>query len=244
MKIEILYRNLTNVLGDMGNIRYLEESFPDAKFIYTDVHKEPYFNKHDVDLIYLGSMPDEYFLVILNALKKYKKRLLELINKDVVVLFTGTAFDLCGDYIIEDNKKTKTLGLFKDIYFVKDKDRRHNSLFLGSFDDIKIVGNKSQFTFMYGNNKHPFIKANPGCCGMNKDCLDEGIHYHNFFGTSVLGPLLILNPYFTKYLYNLLNVKTKLPMEELLIEAYKERLKELERPNKLYSLGDHGNSKN
>ena len=54
----------------------------------------------------------------------------------------------------------------------------------------------------------------------------EGVLKNNFFGTNLLGPILILNPYFTKYLFSLLGYKKKLYLEKELIEAYEERVKE------------------
>ena len=54
----------------------------------------------------------------------------------------------------------------------------------------------------------------------------EGVLKNNFFGTNLLGPILILNPYFTKYLFSLLGYKKKLYLEKEMIEAYEERVKE------------------
>lgn len=240
MKIEILYKDLTNIYGDNGNIKILEKNLPDAKFIYTQINEKPYFANNKVDMIYMGSMPEEYVEIIINALKKYTKRLKELIENNTVMLFTGTAFELCGKYIQENNKKQETLGLIDNIYFKRDKNKRHNSLFIGNFNEIKIVGNKSQFCYTYGNNEHPFIIADNRCMGMNKETQKEGVHYKNFFGTQVLGPILILNPLLLKYILNLLGKKDKLYLKDLMLEAYTKRLKELEKPDKRFILKDHG----
>ena len=48
------------------------------------------------------------------------------IEKDVIVLFTGMATEIIGNYIIENDKKQKCLGLF-DVYFERNKTKRHNS---------------------------------------------------------------------------------------------------------------------
>ena len=74
MTIEILYSELTNIYGDVGNIRILEKNLKDAKFIYTKINEEPHFVKNKVDMIYMGSMPEEYVEIILKALKKHAKR--------------------------------------------------------------------------------------------------------------------------------------------------------------------------
>lgn len=231
MVVEILYPELTNIFGDYANITYLEKCMPKAKFIYTSINKEPYFIKNKVDMIYLGSMSEEYQKIIVEKLTKYKKNLIECIEKDVIVLFTGMATEIIGNYIIENDKKQKCLGLF-DVYFERNKTKRHNSLLLGNFEKFKIVGNKSQFTMMYGDNKYPFIEVHDGCVGMNLNFKYEGIHYRNFFATQLLGPLLILNPYFTDYLIKLKNKDFKLEYKKDIIQNYKNRLELLENRKK------------
>ena len=231
MVVEILYPELTNIFGDYANITYLEKCMPKAKFIYTSINKEPYFIKNKVDMIYLGSMSEEYQKIIVEKLTKYKKNLIECIEKDVIVLFTGMATEIIGNYIIENDKKQKCLGLF-DVYFERNKTKRHNSLFLGNFEKFKIVGNKSQFTMMYGDNKYPFIEVHDGCVGMNLNFKYEGIPYRNFFATQLLGPLLILNPYFTDYLIKLKNKDFKLEYKKDIIQNYKNRLELLENRKK------------
>ena len=127
---------------------------------------------------------------------------------------------------VDERAERKTLNLF-DVYFERDKAVRNNSLFIGEFKDLKIVGNKSSFTYMYGNNKYPFINTLYGSVGMNKNSKVEGIHYKNFFATTVLGPLLILNPYFTEYLIRLKDPKYKLLYQDDMIKSYESRLESL-----------------
>ena len=44
----------------------------------------------------------------------------------------------------------------------------------------------------------------------------------------LLGPILVINPYFTKYLFEEMGYKKQLPYEKELIKAYEVRLKEYE----------------
>ena len=45
---------------------------------------------------------------------------------------------------------------------------RHNSYLIGRYEDIEIIGFKSQFTMMYGNNlETPFVEVEKGI-GINK----------------------------------------------------------------------------
>ena len=63
--------------------------------------------------------------------------------------------------------------------------------------------------------------------GMNTSSSFEGIHYHNFFGTYLVGPFLILNPLFTKHLLKIMGVENpSLAFEKDILDAYNFRLSE------------------
>ena len=107
---------------------------------------------------------------------------------------------------------------------------RHNSLFIGKYEDIQIVGFKSQFTFAYGNiEKEYFMQVEKGI-GINPNSNLEGIKKNNFFGTYITGPILILNPLFTKKLLKIMGVDNPyVALEEDCMAAYKARLEEFRR---------------
>ena len=234
MKIEILFPELTNIYGDSANIKFIKQNFKKSEIVLTSIKDVPYFVNHKVDFIYMGSHPDEYDEIIINSLKPYKAKLMDLILNGTVVLFTGNATEVALEYVKDKNKKLNMLSLFKDLYSIRDYDVRYNSLFLGEFDNIKIIGNQSTVATIYGDNKYPFIKAVDGCIGFNKDTNLEGIHYKNFFATSLLGPFLILNPKFTKYLFSLICHKEKLVFEKELIENYNKKLEVYENIDNKY----------
>ena len=55
----------------------------------------------------------------------------------------------------------------------------------------------------------------------------EGIRLHNFFGTYLVGPILVMNPPFTKYLLRLLGAgDVPLAFEKENMEAYAQRKKD------------------
>ena len=118
------------------------------------------------------------------------------------------------------------LSLF-DVYAKRDMMHRHNSEFLGEYEDIKIIGYKSQFTMMYGDNEsNYFSKAEQGI-GLNPESKLEGIKQHNFIGTYLIGPILILNPLFTQKIFKMLGEKdAHLAFEEEVMSAYNQRLKD------------------
>lgn len=218
MKIEILFPELCNLYGDQGNISLLEHNFDNL--IYTSYDEEPYFINHDVNMIYMGPMSEKVKIKVLTKLSKYKKRIKELIDKDVVFLFTGNAMEIFGKSIETfDGKKVKGLNIF-DIDTVETPEDRYNSLYLGKFEDMEIVGYKSQSSKSVINEKELFTTIKE-----YNNSKTEGFRVNNFFGTNLLGPILVLNPYFTKYIFHLLG-KDELTFEQELIDAYNIRLSE------------------
>ena len=70
---------------------------------------------------------------------------------------------------------------------------------------------------------------------MNPDSSIEGVNYHNFYGTYLVGPFLVLNPEFTKYLLKKMGVNNpELAFSDVIYEAYDRRLKEFLNPETKY----------
>lgn len=229
MKIEILFPEFCNLYGDMYNMKYLKMCIPEAEFIETALEEEPAFVKENVNLIYLGPMTENTQEKVIKKLLPYKERIIELIEKNVVFLFTGNALEILGKYIEnEDESKIEGLGIF-DVYAKRDMMHRHNSYLIGRYEDIEIIGFKSQFTMMYGNNlETPFVEVEKGI-GINKQSKIEGIKKNNFIGTYLIGPMLILNPLFTQKVLKMLGEETEIALKEDTMAAYNERIKELKR---------------
>ena len=225
MKIEILYSEVANLFGDMANVRYLEMCLPKAEFIYTSLNEKPRFIDEKVALVYMGPMSEKSQGLVINRLKPYKDIIKEKIAKDINFLITGNAIEIFGKYIEnEDGSKIEGLGLY-NIYAKRNMMKRYNSIELGKFKNLEIVGFRSSFTEIYGNAPK-FMKMLRGY-GNNKESNLEGIKDHNFIATSIIGPMLILNPYFTKYLLTNMGVKNNtLKFEEESIKAYEQRLLE------------------
>ncbi|MBE6835493.1 MAG: hypothetical protein E7515_04500 [Ruminococcaceae bacterium] len=235
MTVEFLYPALANLYGEAVEMKYIEKCLPDAEIVKTKVNEEPYFVKNDVDLIYMGPMTERGQEIVIEKLSPFKERLEQLISENKVFLIIGNALEIFGDYIEnEDGTKIKALGIF-NTYAKRKMMNRYNSLYFGELDGIKIVGFKAQFSHSYGENESEGLFNTLRGDGLHPGSKFEGLRRNNFFGTYLLGPLLILNPDFTKYLLSLLGIENaSVPCEEDIRTAYEKRLKEFENPKTVY----------
>ncbi len=230
MKIEVLYPEICCLFGDKANMRYFQLCLPDAEFITTPVSEQPRFLTEDVDMVYFGSCSESNQEKIISRLKGYENRIKELIDKGVVFLMTGNSFEIMGNYIEKtDGEKIEALGIM-DFYAKRTIPKRYNSLFLGKFGDMDIVGYTSRFSHTYDvKDGDKFITVKKGF-GSFAESKNEGVRRNNLFGTYLLGPFLIQNPDFTAYLLSLLGVeKPQLAFEEDIRKAYSIRLEEFNR---------------
>ena len=109
---------------------------------------------------------------------------------------------------------------------------------LSKYDNKCIIGHKNHYSICK-NIQNNFINTINGYTSDIKS-KNEGIHYKNFYATYLLGPFLIMNPYFTKNLLRKLGLNDTLIYEEDLIKAYDKRLEHFLQPNVRFIMGDHG----
>ena len=225
MKIEILFPELCNLYGDLANIKYLKKCLPDAEFIETSILDNPRFADDNIDLIYLGSMTEKTQEKVIEKLRPYTETIKKLINENINFLFTGNSFEILGQYIEQETgEKIECLGII-NTFAKREMFNRYNGLYLGRFNEIELVGFKAQFSLSYGDNNDNYFSIAEKGIGINRNNNLEGIKINNFIGTYILGPILILNPLFTKYLLQQLGVEsTKIAFEQVSFESYNQRL--------------------
>ena len=237
MKIEILFPEVCYLFGDLMNVEYLHRCVPEAEIIKTSLKSTPAFLNGDVDMVYMCSMTESAQKRVAEALRPHKARIEALIEGETVFLITGNALEIFIKSVEdEDGNKTEMLGLF-DFTARRRMLKRHNSLYLGKFGEQEIVGFKSQFAHAYGDGADALFETMRGV-GRNPDVGAEGIRKNNFMATYVLGPLLILNPPFAKYILQLLGAGDRLLVfEKAAMEAYTLRLEEFKDPKRGFVYG-------
>lgn len=231
MVIEILFSEVCSLFGDGQNAAYLKATLPEAEFIYTPLTETPYFADNTPDMIYLGAMTENTQRRVLKKLMPLKARIQELVDAGIPFLATGNAADLfCRsiDYVTEQIK-VDGLGLF-DLTVKTNLFDRYNGKTLGEFEGMRIVGFRSQFSFIYGDNsQNYFLKCIRGD-GINRESKLEGMRRNNLICTQVIGPILPLNPQFCEYFIGLTGTKAEAAFRENAMAAYEQRLKEYSDP--------------
>lgn len=243
MICEILFPEFSNLYGDSANMTYFQACAPDMEFCRTHNRQTPRFVTEDVDMIYLGSMSEANQKTAVERLRPHRDRLRELVERGTVVLATGNACELFGSAIYDSREgEIPMLGMF-DFSARRDLDRRHNSMFLGSFagdqGEMTIVGSRSQFSCLEGDFPGDFIRV-VGGRGNHVQCPWEGYRYRNLFGTYLLGPFLVLNPPFTRYLLRLLGREDTLAFQEEAMDAYRLRCSQMQQEGFPFDMGAHG----
>ena len=208
MKIVIayLYYDLLNLYGESGNIKIIKDQLKkqgiNSEIKLLSIEDNLKFDEYDLTIISAGTENNQR--IVLNHLKHYKKDIKNAIKNNKFFLITGNAIDLFGRYIIDiNNKKIKTLNVFN--YIVKENNRRivNDSLFLSKETNDYIIGFQNQCRTLI-HNKYPMFEVVKGF-GASENSNEEGIHYKNFYGTYLIGPLLVRNPKFTlEFLKNLI----------------------------------------
>lgn len=235
MIVEILFPEVCGLYGDSQNPAYLKQTLPDAQFIETPLTETPYFVENRPDLIYIGAMSESTQRRVIEKLQPLKARILELVDSGLPILATGNAGEIFCSHIeyVTEKLSADGLGIF-DLTVKTDLFDRYNGKVLGTFADMTIVGFRSQFSFLYGDNSdNYFVQCQRGD-GINRQSKLEGMRKNNLICTQILGPILPLNPLFCEYFIALTGINATAAHKEAAMTAYQQRIKEFQDPNVVF----------
>lgn len=231
MKIEILFPDLCCLYGDKGNTKFLQQCLPDAEFIFTGLNSKPAFLTEEIDLCCMYSMSEKSQEVILDRLMPCKEEITAACREGkTLFLLLGNAMELFGqDITREDGSKVACLGAF-DTHTLRHAPDRFNTLIQASFEGMTLLGYTSRFADTFGITQDMALCQVQIGSGSDPKTKLEGIRSGRVIATYLLGPLLVANPDFTKWLLQQLGVQSPvLPFEAALYQAYETKRKEFQR---------------
>lgn len=218
IKIAHLYYDLMNYYGEQGNVLALKTAIEYAGFKVNvktlSVDDEIDFEKYDIFYMGMGTKRNQE--IVRKDILKYKDKIENVIDKKMFIM-TGNSYELFGKKI--DDKRC--LGVFN--FESKTTDRIVGEQVFKS-DIIKetIIGFQNRFSS--NNIKDDYLFEVIKGTGNDSESKVEGIHKNNFFGTYLLGPILIRNPYFKDALLKYIGID-KVNTKLVDYKAYHEYLK-------------------
>ena len=231
LTIEMLFPEIANLHGDNANITYLAQCRPYARVIRTSLTDAPAFAEGPVDLVYLGPMTELGQLKAIERLRPHRERIEALIAAGTAFLFTHNALEVFGTRVRNDemNYDVPGVGVF-ELESTLRMFGRYSGKVMGTVAEVgfehPIVGYKSQFSMVSAEDSLPGFLTTDRGIGRNTSTAVEGVRRNNFIGTSLIGPLLIINPHFTRSLLAQLDPGTEpvLAHERFALTAYEARL--------------------
>lgn len=203
MKILHLFYDLMNLYGEYANTlslqRTLSEAGKPAEIKKKSIGDE--LRILDYDYIYIGSGTEKNQKVALEYLRPFADQFKAAMGSGKIILATGNSFEMFGEKITDRfGKEYDGLKLFD--FVVKETDVRVVEDVKAEFEGISVTGFINKSSEIEGVTNPLFvIKQGAGNCSRQPNI--EGIRQGGFFGTHIIGPLLIRNKSFADYLCSL-----------------------------------------
>lgn len=205
MRIIHLFADLCNLYGDYGNVcalkRALENKGQNVEIEYQSI--DDAIDISGADFVFIGSATERNQKVALDYLQSYKDNIKTALDNGTVILATGNSFEIFGQSVTDcDGTKHEGLSFFS-YETVEGKERIvTDSLCDTSLCGGDIIGFVNKASLTTGATS-PLFDVKQGS-GNGKDDSQEGVHYGNFYGTHLIGPVLIRNPQMCEYFADIL----------------------------------------
>ena len=192
IKILHLLPKLLSLYGEYGNVAVFANELRKAGFAVTvDCWENGSLDLDGCNFIYIGSGTEDNLLEANRRLAPYAG-IIEASISNVTWLATGNAMTLFGATITRGDETVPALNVFPYTATIQNGKR-----YLGDVltqDDVIGFINTST---VYESITTPLFKLllNPKLGNTKTDAAD-GIHEEKFYGTQLIGPILVKNPHF------------------------------------------------
>ena len=206
LKILHLYSGLMNLYGEYANVSILERRLREQGFevevVKADSCADISFS--DFDFIYIGSGTESAQKRALEDIMTKQAEFTSASESGAVMLLTGNAFEMLGRSVTDGNGKGfKALGLCA-FETTESGERRitGDAICTCRFVAGELVGFINKCSETVGVYE-PLFEMIMGV-GNSLNDKGEGCRFKNVFGTHLIGPVLVKNPHFTKYMVELI----------------------------------------
>jgi len=191
-----MYPDLLNSYGDTGNSAILAHRARE-RGIDVEIHHvslNDVFDPDCYDIVLMGGGQFHEQSIVARDLRNGKGELLkEYVDSNKVALFVCGAYQLAGDYYIDDfGNKENGLGILP-IYTIPNDKRMIGDIAIEDGSGIIFTGFENHLGKTYIGDLRPLGKVISGF-GNNGEDGYEGCIYNNTFSTYMHGPFLSKNP--------------------------------------------------
>ena len=186
-----------NMYGDYGNVVMLEKRLEELGMDVTVECRSAGDVLFDgsYDFIYCGAGTEKKRDKALGLLRSEKDALRAAIESGTQVLFTGNSWEMLGRSIhTVDGEDVAGLGFFDYVTMEKDTRITHDIVAETDLLDRPVVGFVNKCGSVTDVETPLFTKLILGP-GNSEGADAEGFRYRNFYGTELIGPLLVKNPH-------------------------------------------------
>lgn len=204
MKILHLFHDLMNLYGEYANTLALQKAVSE-KGRAAEIEKltvDDTLDFSEYDFIYIGSGTEKNQKVALEYLRPYKEQLKTALESGKIILSTGNSFEMFGEKITDRyGKEYDGLKLFG--FTVTEGAERIVEDISAEFEENKVIGFINKASQIEGV-ENPFFIIKQGVGNSDSSPNVEGIRQGNFFGTHIIGPLLMRNKCMADFFADLL----------------------------------------
>ena len=229
IKILHLFPHLLSLYGEYGNLAILKKELENAGHVVTVSHWESGPLDLEQDLIYIGSGTEDNLLLAAQRLLPHAEEVKASMEKGTLWLATGNAMALFGAALTRSESVYEGLGLFQYQTLIDDSKR-----FLGDVVaespllSSPIIGYVNTSCIFEGIETPLMSLLLNKELGSNKKEAAEGILSGSFWGTQLIGPLLVKNPEILSFYFEKLTGSAlALAEDSLICKAYEVSRREL-----------------
>ena len=229
IKILHLFPRLLSLYGEYGNLLVLKTTLENHDCaVKIDHYEDGALTLEGYELVYVGTGTEDNLMEAVRRLMPHRAQIAASISGGTQWLATGNAMTLFGAEITRFGSVSKALGVFDYTTELQDDRRYLGDVLTETAFGSPLVGfiNTSS---IYKGIPSPLLTLKLGAnLGSDKKTAADGIHTGNFYGTQLIGPVLVKNPHFLCHLCReLTGAEVSIDMDANIQKAYQVALKEL-----------------
>ena len=227
IKILHLFPKLLSLYGEYGNVAVLRRALEEAGHTVTvDGYENGELSLDGYHFIYAGSGTEDNLLEAIRRLLPHREAIAASIENGTLWLATGNAMTLFG----ASADGQEALGCFPYTTAIHGGKRYLGDVLTTDAFGAPFVGFINT-SCVYEGITTPMLTLQLGASlGNDKANAADGIHADNFYGTQLIGPVLVKNPHFLQHVCRKLTGENiTLPSDSYAQKAYDVALTELQK---------------